>query len=111
MNIVKFDKNCTESKIKTRVIIETSFSKEIQILLPKGELMKDHQTPFPILIHILDGKIDLGVNGKSELMESGDIIALDGGIVHHLKAHENTIVRLTLSKQDRVERVNEVINS
>lgn len=97
-------------RIKTQVILETSFSKEIRILLPKGETMKDHKSPFPIIIQIVDGYIELGVEGSFSLMQTGDVIDLKGGVMHNLIAKENTIVRLTLSKHDKVERVNEVVN-
>ena len=100
-----------ENRIKTKVLIETTFSKEIRILLVKDQVMKEHKTPYPILIHVLEGKIELGIEGISHLMTSGDITALEGDISHDLTAKENSIVRLTLSKQDRAERINDVINS
>jgi len=99
------------NRIDTKVIVETEFSKEIRIVLAKGQTMKDHKAPFPILIHIVDGHIELGVEDKFYLMQSGDIISLDSNVVHCLVAKENTIVRLTLSKRDKVERVDKVVNS
>jgi quercetin dioxygenase-like cupin family protein len=29
-----------------------------------GQVMKEHKTPYLILIHLLEGKIDLGVQGN-----------------------------------------------
>ncbi len=104
---VEFD----ETRVKTRVIVETSFSKEIQILLKAGQIMKEHKTPFPIVIHLLDGIINLGVNGETFSLKSGDVIALEGDVPHDLAAQEDSIVRLTLSKHDKVERVKSVIES
>ena len=106
-NEVEFD----ATRVKTKVLVETSFSKEIQILMSVGQLMKEHQTPYPILIHLLDGNIDLGVQGKIISMKVGDIIALEGDIPHDLTAKENAIIRLTLSKHDKVERLKEVLES
>ncbi|MBO9698630.1 MAG: cupin domain-containing protein [Sporocytophaga sp.] len=106
-NELEFD----ASRVKTKVVIETSFSKEIRILLSKGQIMKEHKTPFPILIHILEGEIMLGVKGTAHIMRSGDIIALDGDVPHDLTAKENTIVRLSLSKHDRVERLKDVLHN
>ncbi|MBB6002711.1 cupin domain-containing protein [Arcicella rosea] len=103
---IEFDEN----KVKTKVIVETSFSKEIRIALMRGQNMKEHKTPFPILIHLLDGSIELGVEGKIFSMKKGNIIALEGNIPHDLTANENSIVRLSLSKHDKVERLNDVIN-
>ena len=106
-NEVEFD----ATRIKTKVLVETSFSKEIQILMSVGQVMKEHKTPYPILIHLLDGNIDLGVQGKIISMKVGDIIALEGDIPHDLTAKENAIIRLTLSKHDKVERLKEVLES
>ena len=53
--------------------------------------MKEHKTPYPILIHILEGSIALGVQGEIYAMENADIIALDGNIPHDLTAIEDTI--------------------
>ena len=103
---IEFD----DTRVKTKVILETSFSKEIRILLKKGQLMKEHKTPYPILIHILEGNIELGVQGEIFHIKSGDIISLEGGVPHDLAAKENSIVRLTLSKFDKVERLDNVIN-
>lgn len=113
MTIESFNKESDfdESRIKTKVVIETSFSKEIRILLSKGQIMKEHKTPFPILIHILEGGIDIGIKGTIHSMKSGDIIALEGDVPHDLTAKENTIVRLSLSKHDKVERLKDVLES
>lgn len=111
INIASFNDELEfdENRVKTKVLLETSFSKEIRILLKKGQIMKEHKTPFPILIHVLEGEIELGINRTIHLLKSGAIIALEGNVPHDLNAKENSIVRLTLSMQDKVERVNDVI--
>ncbi|WP_152287682.1 cupin domain-containing protein [Flavicella marina] len=111
MVITSFDANSEfQDKITTKVILETSFSKEIRILLKKGQFMKEHKTKFPIIVHVLEGCIDFGVNGTIHKFEKGAIIGLDANIPHDLLANKNSIVRLTLSKQDSVERVEHVIS-
>ena len=93
-------KNITYKADRANVepIFETSFSKE----------MKEHQTPYPIVVELFEGKIDFGVNGEVLHLEKGDILSLDGAIAHNLIALEDSIVRLTLSKHDKVERVENV---
>ncbi|WP_045461459.1 cupin domain-containing protein [Sporocytophaga myxococcoides] len=105
----KKDLEFDESRVRTKVILETSFSKEIRILLSKGQIMKEHKTPFPIIIHILEGEIMLGVKGINHVMKSGDIITLEGDVPHDLTAKENSIARLSLSKHDKVERLKDLI--
>lgn len=94
-----------DNKIKTSVILETSFSKEIRILMKTGQIMKEHKAPFPIIVHVLEGAIDFGVNGESQHLKKGAILTLEGNIPHDLKAKKDSIVRLTLSKLDKASRV------
>ena len=103
-------KNITYKADRANVepIFETSFSKEIRITMAKGQEMKEHQTPYPIVVELFEGKIDFGVNGEVLHLEKGDILSLDGAIAHNIIALEDSIVRLTLSKHDKVERVENV---
>lgn len=100
-----------ENKPVIKVLFETSFTKEIRIAMQQGTAMKKHQTSFPIVVEIVDGKIDFGVNGEILNLKKGDLIALDGGVPHDLKAIENSIVRLTLTKYDESDRVKNVLKS
>ena len=111
MNIESFNKNLDfdDNRIVTKVLLESSFSKEIRILLKQGQIMKEHKAPFPIIVHVLEGEIDFGVQGEIQLLKKGDIITLAGNIPHDLKALKDSIVRLTLSKLDTFERVEKVV--
>lgn len=111
MQKISFTKNLefNDKKIVTQVLLETSFSKEIRILLKKGQLMKEHKAPFPIIVHIVKGSIDFGVEGTVHVLEQGDIITLAANIPHDLLAKSDSIVRLTLSKLDTAERVEKVV--
>lgn len=97
-----------EDRIVTKVILESSFSKEIRILLKREQIMKEHKAPFPIIVHLLKGKIDFGVQGELKSLTEGDIITLEANIPHDLTAIEDSIVRLTLFKLDDALRVKEV---
>ena len=103
--------NFSNEKVVTKVVLETSFSKEIRILLKKGQVMKEHKAPFPIIVHLLEGKIEFGIENNINHLNKGDILSLDANVPHDLKAMEDSIVRLTLSKLDTAARVENVINN
>lgn len=95
-------------KPKIDVLLETDFTKEIRIAFRKKQIMKEHQTPFPIVVQVFKGKIEFGVNEETHILKKGSIITLSGNVPHNLKALKKSIVRLTISKADKVERVQKV---
>ncbi|MAY88622.1 MAG: cupin [Pseudooceanicola sp.] len=113
MKIASFtqDLQYNEKKPLVNIILETDNSKEIRIVFKRGQIMKEHKTPFPILVQVFRGEIDFGVNGKKHRLSEGSIIALGGGIPHDLVALNNSIVRLSLSKNDSIERVKNIKTS
>ncbi len=100
-----------KSKPAIKVLFETTFTKEIRIAMRKGQTMNKHQTSFPIVVEIVDGAIDFGVQEDVLNLKKGDLIALNGGIPHNLNAIEDSIIRLTLTKSDEANRVKNVIDN
>ena len=97
-----------EEKVAISLLLETDFSKEIRIVFKKNQVMKDHKAPYPIVVQVLKGSINFGVNNEVKKLNSGDIISLEAKVIHNLTALEDSVVRLTLSKSDSVNRVKEV---
>ena len=102
--------NYKEEKPMINVLFETQFTKEIRIVMKEGQVMNKHQTPFAIVVEIVDGKIDFGVQGEVLNLERGALLALEGDVPHDLRALEDSIVRLTLTKSDKSKRVQNVID-
>lgn len=90
------------------VLLQTSNTKEVRIVMKKGQFMKEHKAPFPIIIELFEGEIDFGINGKKQILKKGDIIALEGNISHDLTCTSDCIIRLSISILDKVERVNKI---
>ncbi len=111
MRIESFNEHIhyNDANIITKVILESSFSREIRILLKREQIMKEHKAPFPIIVHVLEGEVEFGVQKGVHLLKKGAIISLNGNITHNLKARKDSIVRLTLLKLDKVERLDKVI--
>ena len=103
------DLEYNESKPIIKVLFETSFTKEIRIAMMAGTEMKKHQTSFPIVVQMVEENLDFGVNNEILDLKKGDLIALDGGVPHDLKAKLDSVMRLTLTKNDQIDRVKKVL--
>ena len=110
MNVASLinDLQYNESRPTIQVLFETEVGKEIRIAFKEGQVMKEHKTPFPIVVEIFEGAIDFGVNGIIHNLKKGDMVALEGGVPHDLKALETSTVRLSLNKADSAKRVEDV---
>ncbi len=95
------DLEFNENKPAIKAILET----EIRILMRENQEMKEHQTPFPIVVELLEGEIIFGVEGQNYEVKKGDLLTLSGGVPHNLIAKKESVIRLTLSKLDSSKRV------
>ena len=102
---IKFNSN----KPALSLMLDTDFSKEIRIVFHKGQVMEDHQAPFAIIVQVINGSINFGLNDEVKIMNAGDIISLKPHEVHNLTAMEDSVVRLSLSKLDSLQRVEKVL--
>lgn len=98
-----------ETRPTIQVLLDTENGKEIRIAFKKDQVMKEHKTPFAIVVEIFEGCIDFGVNGEIHTLNRGDLVSLEGGVPHDLTAVKDSIVRLSLNKGDSAKRVEDVV--
>lgn len=113
MNTASFFKDLefSDEKVIIKSLIDSKFSKEIRIAFKQNQVMKEHKTKFPITVMILQGSIAFSIDRQTTILNQGDMIALEGNIMHELKALEQSVVRLSLHKSDSIERVKKLIKS
>ncbi|MBA6315779.1 cupin domain-containing protein [Cellulophaga baltica] len=102
--------NYLEDRPAVSVLLKTDSTKEVRILMKKGQQMKEHKAPFPIIVELFEGLIDFGVAGEKQQLKRGDLIALEASVPHDLFCIEDAIIRLTISTADSVDRVKNVAN-
>ncbi|TEY01530.1 cupin domain-containing protein [Campylobacter sp. US33a] len=97
------------NEVKINVLIDNKSGKEIQILLAKGSIMKEHKAPFSIHVQVLSGKIIFEVENQKLELNTLDMISLNANVPHSLSALEDSIIRLSLNKFDKFQRVSAVL--
>ena len=103
------DLEFSDKSVVITPMLDSNFGKEIRIAFKEGQVMKEHKTKFPITVMTLRGSIEFGVGEEMFVLNEGDVIALEGNVMHELKATAESVVRLSLYKGDTVERVKGVL--
>ena len=113
MNTASFFKDLefSDKGVVIKALIISDFGREIRITFKKDQVMKEHKTQYPITVMTLQGSIEFSIGNEKTILNQGDIIAVDGNIMHELKALEESVVKLSLHKNDTVERVKTAANS
>ena len=64
----------------------------------KGEALSEHTAPFDAMIEVVDGKGEITIGGKSNILETGQTIIMPANIPHAVKAVERFKMVLTMIK-------------
>jgi quercetin dioxygenase-like cupin family protein len=84
---------------KMDLLLETNGSKEYRLAFAKGQYLKEHKTAATIIVEIVEGNIDFGVNGSKISLTKGMLVTLEPNIPHDLFAITQSIVRLSILKK------------
>lgn len=111
MEIISWQSASFQSEqVKVNILAQNNSAKEIQILMAENSLMKEHKAPFAISVQVLSGEIEFSIYDEVARLKALDMVCLDALVPHSLHALKDSIVRLSLAKNDSIERVEGVVN-
>ncbi len=64
----------------------------------EGQELSEHSTPFDALVQVLDGELDIRIDGKPFLLKTGESILMPANHPHALKASKKFKMLLTMIK-------------
>ncbi|GAA7888000.1 cupin domain-containing protein [Helicobacter pylori] len=99
MKVVRFLEGVQFEKLHIEALSENSSNKEIRICMPKGAILDKHKAPGAISVQVLEGKIIFEAENEKIEMHKGALISLEAQVLHRLDALENSVIRLSLSKE------------
>ncbi len=88
---------------KDSVVSKTLIKKEkgtITIFaFDQAQGLSEHTAPFDALVQVVDGKADILLNGKSNIVSEGEMIIMPANVPHALKAIEKFKMMLVMIRE------------
>jgi quercetin dioxygenase-like cupin family protein len=86
---------------RSEILIKTDTIRVVLINMLAGAELQEHSAPGPITIQGLSGRIDCAVEGESNEMGPGDLLALAPGVRHDVRCLEDGAFLLTIGVMTR----------
>jgi len=64
----------------------------------QGQGLSEHTAPFDALVQIIDGKAEIIIGGKPQIVKAGELIIMPANVSHALFAEEQFKMVLTMIK-------------
>ena len=81
--------NYQDESVVSRTLIKKETGTVTLFAFSKGQALSEHTAPFDAMVYILEGKAEITISGKPQIVESGQMIILPVNKPHALKAIEN----------------------
>jgi len=90
----------SEGGIVSKTVLKKETGNISLFSFDKGEALSEHTAPFDAIIHVVDGKGEIIIGGKSNILEAGQTIIMPANIPHAVKAVERFKMVLTMIKSN-----------
>ncbi|MGZ7068880.1 MAG: cupin domain-containing protein, partial [Methanobacterium sp.] len=85
-----------DGSVVSREIIKKDTGTVTIFAFDKGEGLSEHTAPFDAMVQIVDGKAEITISGKKNVLEKGDMIIMPANDPHALTALEKYKMILTM---------------
>lgn len=87
---------------RAEILVKTDTLRVVLITMLSGGTMQDHAAPGPITIQVLQGVMNVSVEGASQALSAGELISLAPGVVHAVEGIEDGAFLLTIAHLSRI---------
>ncbi len=81
---------------RTATLYKTQHLEVFRVVLLEGKEMPEHAVAGELTVQCLEGSVEFSIGTTRDVMRSGDLKCLAGGIPHSLRAIEDSSVLVTL---------------
>lgn len=88
-----------KEEINQRILIDNDVYSLRLFAAAKGTEMASHAAPGDALLHVLEGRIIINIDGKNVVLHKGESLVFPAGAPHTLEAPENYKMLLFITKE------------
>ena len=81
---------------KSSAIVRTPSFEAVRLIVPAGAELSTHQVPGRIMLHCLEGRVEIGLSSGPVELSAGDWLYLDEGEPHSVQGIQNASLLLTI---------------
>ena len=72
--------------IVSRILLDKETGTLTVFAFDRGQALSEHTSPFDALVHILEGRMEISLAGRSMPVQAGESLIMPAGVPHALKA-------------------------
>ena len=91
--------NYQEGSVVSKEIIKKKSGTVTVFAFDKGQGLSEHTAPFDALVYVVDGKVEITIDGKPSDLKAGDMVIMPANRPHALKAIEQFKMMLVMIKE------------
>jgi quercetin dioxygenase-like cupin family protein len=88
--------NFTPQSVVSRQVLKNERGNITLFAFDKGEGLSEHTAPFDAMVLLLEGKAEVIIGGKPNLIQTGEAIIMPANIPHAIKAVEQFKMMLVM---------------
>ena len=88
-----------EGAIVSRVIIKEKTGNITVFAFDKEQELSEHTAPFDAVVHVVEGEVQVSIDGKPNKLQAGQMIIMPANIPHALFANEKFKMILSMIKK------------
>lgn len=73
----------------------------MRLALPKGKSVPEHQVPGEITLQCIEGTVEVQAHDKTQQLQAGNLLYLQGNTPYAIFALENSSVLMTMVRKDK----------
>jgi quercetin dioxygenase-like cupin family protein len=86
-----------KSKQSVSVLVKTGPIRVSVLALDEGGQLEDRSVDGPFTIQCLLGRVGVSVQGREHRISTGDLLVVDAGVVHDIRAEEACMLLVTVA--------------